>query len=53
MNQYTLSRIKERLNKELCDTLKNYTTTDETMTREENVLESSKRFERYITTSYR
>ena len=30
MNQYTLSRIKERMNKELCDTLKNYYSLRET-----------------------
>lgn len=51
MNQYTLSRIKERMNKELYDSLKNYITTDEPMAREENVLEASKRSERYITES--
>ena len=37
MNQYTLLRIKERMNKELYDTLKNYIAMDETMEREEEI----------------
>ena len=51
MNKYTLSRIKERLNKELYDSLRIYVTTHEPMEREENVLEASKRPKRYITES--
>lgn len=37
MNQYTLLRIKERLNKELYDSLRIHITIDRTMTRKEEI----------------
>ena len=46
MNQYTLLRIKERMNKELYDTLKNYITTDEPMSREEQIRQEALKAEK-------
>ena len=46
MNQYTLLRIKERMNKELYDTLKTHITIDETISREEEIRQEALKAEK-------
>ena len=46
MNQYTLSRIKERMNKELCDSLRTHMTIDETMARKEEIRQEALKAEK-------
>ena len=46
MNQYTLLRIKERMNKELYDTLKTHMAIDETMTRQEEIRQEALKAEK-------
>ena len=46
MNKYTLSRIKERLNKELYDSLRIYVTTHEPMEREEQIRQEALKAEK-------
>ena len=46
MNKYTLLRIKERMNKELCDSLRTHITMDETIERKEEIRQEALKAEK-------